>query len=146
MTLGIGAVVTLAALAATVLENAFGLAVALLSATAGPLLAVFLLGILTRRATGPAARTAFVVGTSLALALTSVHHFDALRARWPLPVMAETWTLTGSVLFTFVAGYLLSFVLGRVKSKEELRGLAVGCGKLGIRQRETPQLRLPQPR
>ncbi len=46
------------------------------------------------------------------------------------------WPLFFGVAFTVGVGYSLSFVLGREKTREELRGLVVGVGELGVREVE----------
>ena len=48
---------------------------------------------------------------------------------WPFH---DIWTVTFGVLFTLIAGYGASFLLGKRKTKTELRGLVWGVGHLGV--------------
>jgi hypothetical protein len=60
---------------------------------------------------------------------------------WPFrQKLGPIWPLTFGVAFTLVVGYLLSFVLGRRKTNEQLCGLVVGVGPLGIRDGEEASL------
>jgi solute carrier family 5 (sodium-dependent multivitamin transporter), member 6 len=125
-----GALVTLLAALLARLTDPLPIVVLAMSTLAGPLLAVFLLGMLTRRATAAAALTALVLGTGSAVA------FALLRPA----MLAEAWNLVFSFTATLLAGYLLSFVLGRRRTNAELRGLVVGCGTLGLRPTSHPPL------
>src|SRR5213076_1041012 len=62
-----------------------------------------------------------------------------LTLTWPFH---DIWTVTFGVLFTLVAGYGASLVLGKPKTKTELRGLVWGVGHLGVlaADEETPIL------
>jgi hypothetical protein len=60
---------------------------------------------------------------------------------WPFrQKLGPIWPLTFGVAFTLVVGYLLSFVLGRRKTNEQLRGLVVGVGALGVRDEDEASL------
>lgn len=96
-----------------------------------PLLAVFLLGMFTRRCTSVAAFWSLVVGTLFTVAMMLANQFDLLREFGVK--LAGIWNVTFGTLFTLAFGYLLSFVVGRAKSKTELKGLVAGCGTLGVR-------------
>ena len=134
LTLGLGAAAVLAALAAGpfTLDTEWLLTIA--SALAAPLLGVFLLGLLTRRATSAGTLVAGVIGLIFSVALLS----QTQR-------FATSWLLVAGTLGTFLSGYLLSFILGRRKSTTELRGLVAGCGTLGVRSRDevAPLITLP---
>jgi Na+/proline symporter len=144
LTLAIGVAATAFSLAVAQMGSIFDLMISVVNTFGGPLLAIFLLGIFTRRATAPAVLSALVAGVLLTLWLTAANQYAALAFLWPFPQkLASTWPLIFGVLFTLAVGYLLSFFVGRGKTKEELRGLTVGCGRLGIRHRETPKLELP---
>jgi len=78
----------------------------------GPILAVFLLGILTRRANG--------VGTFWGLALGFLS--NAALWRWAPSVNWMWWNVSGC-LVTFGVGYAVSLAAGRGKTLEELEGL-----------------------
>ncbi len=47
--------------------------------------------------------------------------------------MGGRWNVTFGTIFTLACGYLLSFFIGRPKSKMELKGFVAGCGTLGVR-------------
>jgi Na+/proline symporter len=101
-------------------------------ALGGPLLAVFLLGILTRRATAAAVLVALVLGFALVVVLAIIRP----------PNLAEPWLLVFSFAATLLIGYLLSFVVGRRRPNADLRGLVAGCGTLGVRATNEPSPRL----
>ncbi len=114
------------------LGNVLGLLIALLNVFAGPLLAVFLLGMFTRRATGPAVLTALVLGT-LAAAWLTLGCFASDCSLWPWKThLGVFWPLPLSVAGTATLGYGLSFVLGQRKDFAELTGLVAGLGPWGI--------------
>ena len=99
----------------------------------GPLLAVLLLGMLTRRTTAAGALLALVSGLLAALGLSLI---DPLAARGILPPeyrLAEIWPAIGGFVFALAAGYGLSYLIGRQRTSVELRGLVAGCGELGRR-------------
>ncbi|MCO6457246.1 MAG: hypothetical protein J5I93_18265 [Pirellulaceae bacterium] len=131
--IGIGA--TLFSLVVGQLGNIFTIMVSVVNTFGGPLLAVFLLGIFTRRATARAALVALLAGTLLTLWLTAANEYPSLAMLWPLPFrLSGVWPLVIGVPLTFLLGYGLSFVLGEARSKEQLRGLVRGVGKLGVRE------------
>jgi Na+/proline symporter len=144
MTLAIGVAATLFSLIVARIGTIFDLMISIVNTFGGPLLAIFLLAIFTRRTTARGVLTAFALGVLLTLWLTAANQYSALAVLWPFPEkLAGTWPLIFGVVFTLAAGYFLSLFLGAQKTKEELRGLTLGCGRLGIRHREAPKLELP---
>lgn len=103
---------------------------------AGPTLGVFLLGLFTRRTTGPAASAAMLLGLLAAGWATWGHRLAAsagLASAWPFDgPLGPFWPLPFGLAATLAAGYLLSFLVGSRKSRDELAGLVVGLGPLGI--------------
>lgn len=131
--IGIGA--TLFSLVVGRLGNIFDIMVSVVNTFGGPLLAIFLLGIFTRRVNGRAALVALVAGTLFTLWLTAANQYPSLAFLWPFAQrISGIWPLVFSVPATLLLGYLLSFVLGRPKTRDELRGLVWGIGQLGVRE------------
>lgn len=117
------------------------------NACGAPLLAVFLLGMFTRRATAAGALIAAAMGFLLTLGLTAFGQLARQGVVVPSEyAFAETWSTVGGVAFTLALGYAASLVLGRRKSTIELRGLVVGCGELGTRATDetVPLISVPQ--
>lgn len=108
-------------------ENVFDIMLGVVNTFGAPLLAVFLLGIFTKRATAPAAFAALLVGTAFTTGLLQWLQWSTA------PVMDKVWVITLGTGFTFVVGYVLSYVVGRPLSAAELRGLVWGLGEPGIR-------------
>ncbi len=112
--------------------NVLGILIGVVNVFAGPLLAVFLLGLFTRRATGPAVLTALALGTLTAIWLT-LGCFAPNCPIWPWASnLGLFWPLPLSVAATVLAGYILSFLLGRPKNSVELTGLVAGLGPWGV--------------
>lgn len=128
LTLVVGVAATLAALIVAQLGNVFTIMVDVANTFGAPLLSVFLLGMFTRRCTAAAAYWALIVGTLFTVGLMLGNQYDLIR-----PKMNGIWNVTFGTIFTLVLGYVLSFVVGRAKSKMELKGLVAGCGTLGVR-------------
>lgn len=128
LTLVVGVAATLSALIVAQLGNVFTIMVDVANTFGAPLLAVFLLGMFTRRCTAAAAYWALVIGTLFTVSLMLGNQFDLIR-----PKMNGIWNVTFGTLFTLALGYGLSFMMGRAKSKMELKGLVAGCGTLGVR-------------
>lgn len=134
LTLVVGVVATVAALFLAQVRDIFDIMIAVANTFGAPLLAVFLLGIFTRRCTGAAALAALILGTLFTVGLSLIYRFEALAALRPTAFkIDDIWMVTFGTLFTLVVGYLFSFVLGQPKSIRELRGLVAGCGRLGMR-------------
>jgi hypothetical protein len=95
----------------------------------------------TRRCTGTSALVSLIAGTAFTAWLTAAHISVHLTWMWPFrQKLGPIWPLTFGVAFTLVVGYLLSFVLGRRKTNEQLRGLVVGVGPLGVRDEDEASL------
>ena len=120
----------------------------LVAGLGGPLAAVSLLGMFSRRTTAAAAWVALLIGTCAGTALSFVSLF-ATSARFgqvDLPLQANWLPLCGFILSLAVGivGSLHAGVgrSGR-KNREQLRGLVAGCGKWGIRQPD-PTIAIPE--
>lgn len=143
LVLVIGVAATLFSLVVSQVDDIFTIMIAIVNTFGGPLLGIFLLGIFTRRTTAASALTALVLGTLFTLWMMLANSYDSLAWLWPWrQKLGSVWPLTFGVLFTLVVGYGLSMFLGRRKSKEELRGLVVGVGELGVRELEMDHLDL----
>jgi Na+/proline symporter len=105
----------------------------LVSAIGAPLLAVFSLGMLTRRTSATAALAAMGCGGLFSLAFPATSKLAASRVISPPYATVEVWNVVFAFAFTFALGYVLSFIVGRRRENAELRGLVAGCGKLGVR-------------
>jgi SSS family solute:Na+ symporter len=80
----------------------------------GPILAVFLLGILTRKANGAGAFSGLLAGLA------------ANAALWLfVPSVNWMWWNVAGCLVTFAGGYAVSFLAGKPKTPEELTGLVM---------------------
>jgi Na+/proline symporter len=133
LTLVIGIGATLFSLVIAQIGEVFEIMIAVVNTFGAPLLAIFLLGMFTRRCTGAAALIALVAGTLFTLYLMAVNRFAFMAVVWPFEVRCDSiWTVTFGTLFTLVCGYVLSFFVGKRKPNIELRGLVVGCGTLGV--------------
>ena len=145
MTLAIGVAATIFSLVVSQLADIFAIMIGVANTFGAPLLAVFLLGIFTRRTTAAAALVATIGGGLFTVGLTSFNRLAAADRLVPKSWgISDIWTVVFGVLLTFVLGYGLSFVLGGRKSNRELRGLVAGCGTLGVRagDEQTPRLDL----
>ncbi len=130
LTLVFGAAIVVVSLAVAALDGGLGYLLGVMNVVAGPLLGVFLLGLFTRRTTGLAASIALGCGVLAALG-TSFGHFgsEALGPVWPFD--GPFWPMLVALGMTLAVGYLLSLLIGRRKSRDELSGLIVGVGRLG---------------
>jgi len=133
LTLALGLVATAVSIVAAPNADIFSTMTGLVSAIGTPLLAVFLLGMLTRRATATAALMSIAVGGLATLSLATANKLAATGILSLRYAIAETWNIVFGFAFTFTLGYLLSFMLGRRKTNIELRGLVAGYGRLGVR-------------
>ena len=143
LTLAVGVGATLFAIGVAQIRDIFEIMVAVANTFGAPLLAVFLLGMFTRRCTAAGAFFGLIAGSLLTMGITAVSQlqkFGIISVNvWPVH---DIWTVTFGVLFTLVIGYGASFVLGKRKPKTELRGLVAGVGHLGVlaADEETPIL------
>lgn len=149
LTLAIGVAATLFSLAVAQVGEIFTIMIELVNTFGAPLLAVFLLGMFTRRMTATAAAWSLVGGSLFTVYLMLMSRFETLAAiAWPLEQrIGGVWTVTFGTLFTLALGLVLSLVVGRRKPNVELRGLVVGLGTPGVLSidEETPILSVPEP-
>ncbi|MCA9154100.1 MAG: hypothetical protein KDA38_04905 [Planctomycetales bacterium] len=135
LVLFIGVAATLFSLLVSQVDDIFSIMIAIVNTFGGPLMAVFLLGIFTRRATAASAMTALVLGTAFTIWMQGSNSYSWMAWMWPFEQKFNgIWPLTFGVVLTLVIGYLLGFVCGRGKSREQLRGLVWGIGELGRRE------------
>jgi len=120
---GLGVAVVVVALVVGAIGWPLEFLIGVLGIFAGPMLAVFLLGLFTKRATGPAALIGMAVGIFVAAATTLWPFENPFGPFWPMPL---------GVVASLVVGYVFSFAVGRRKSKRELSGLVVAHGDLGV--------------
>lgn len=131
LTLVVGVAATLAALLVANIADVFQIMITVANTFGAPLLAVYLLGMFTRRCTAAAAFWALVGGSLFTVGLTIGNQSGILsELGWKFH---DIWNVTFGTLFTLGLGYVLSFVIGRRSSKAELKGLVAGCGTLGVR-------------
>lgn len=129
----VGAAVTASSLGMAWTDSTMAICWSMTSTLGGPLLAVFLLGMFTRRTTATAALTALIAGTACSTWLLTANHSAAFSGLWPWSSkLPGGWSLTLGFLFSLVWGYLGSWVLGERKSHDQLRGLVTGIGAWGI--------------
>lgn len=121
----------------------------LVAGLGGPLAAICLLGMFSRRTTASAAWVALLTGACAGVGLPFVSVFIASTrsSQMDLPLQANWLPLCGFMLALTVG--ILGSVRGGVgprgrRSREQLRGLVAGCGKWGIRQPE-PTIAIPEP-
>jgi len=134
--LAAGSLVVLMAIVIAATTDAVGLLLAVLGLWGGPLLGVFLLGLLTRRATGKAVLLGAAAGLAAALwGLWGDRLAGVPGMQWSWPFggpLGRFWPFLFALLATLMVGYGLSFFLGTRKNKEELTGLVLGLGPLGF--------------
>ena len=129
----VGIAATLLSLMVARIEDVFSLMLGVATTFGTSLLGVFLLGICTRRATASGALLGLAFGSLFTIWLSVANSHMAWL--WPFEQrFASIWQVTFGTLFTFVFGYVASLVWGIKKARGELRGLVVGCGRLGTRQ------------
>lgn len=145
LTLLIGVAATVASLGVAQIYDIFDIMIAVINTFGGPLLAIFVLGIFTRRATAAAALTSLLLGTLFTMWFMVSNKYDAFAWLWPFPQrLADPWSLTFGFGFTLITGYALSFIVGQSKTRESLRGLVVGMGPLGIRESNRSIIEVPE--
>jgi SSS family transporter len=130
----IGVLATLCSLFIGNLGDIFSIMVGAINTFGGPLLALFLLGVLTRRTTATAATVALIGGLVFTLWLSQAGTGKLLSWSWPFAsYLSDTWIVVFSVPFTMLLGYAVSFFMGEPKCQQELRGLVWGKQPLGER-------------
>lgn len=132
-----GVVATASALVIAKIDDIFEIMISVINTMGGPLLALFLLGMLTRRATGPAVIIALFLGIAVTIWTQFGYRLGAAYpARfawlWPWPRLSSFWPLSIGVATTYVLGWLLSFFVGERKPASALAGLVVGLGRPGV--------------
>jgi len=128
----LGVAVIVIALVVAALGHVVSFVLGTLGIFAGPLLGIFLLGLFTRRTTGPAAVAAMALGAVVAFLATLLSTAPA-AAIWPFArPLGIFWPMLLGLAATLAGGYSLSFIVGRRKSRDELSGLVVGLGRPGV--------------
>jgi len=146
LTLVIGVGATLAAIVLSQMNEVFSIMIAVVNTLGAPLLAVFLLGMFTRRATGTSMLLVMTVGTLFTLWLMGVNQWPWLAWTWPFATrLDDIWTVTFGTIFSLLLGYLSSFVVGQTKSKTDLRGLVFRIGTPGVRAVDEEMIVLENP-
>jgi len=137
LVLVIGVAATVFSLIVAQIGDIFSIMIAVVNTFGGPLLAIFLLGVFTRRCTARAALISLVAGTLFTLWIMVANTYATFAWLWPFEErLASTWSVTFGVGFTLSFGYAASFFIGSRKPKDQLRGLVVGVGQLGNREPE----------
>jgi Na+/proline symporter len=141
-----GIIVTLGANWIVLALDLFRAVIMVTGTLGGPLLAVFLLGIFTRRTNPVGVRIGLVFGSVLTAWLTCSNMIASFAWAWPFtqPIQAG-WVLSLGVVLTLISGYVASFLVGTRSADEDLRGLVRGLGKLGELDEEVVmKIRLPR--
>ncbi|MCH7725541.1 MAG: hypothetical protein IH991_03515 [Planctomycetes bacterium] len=139
LVLVIGVAATLFALFVAQIDDIFQIMIGVVNTFGGPLLAIFLLGIFTRRTTARAALLALIIGMVFTIWMMASNTYDAFSSLWPFEKkLNSVWIVIFGVGFTLVMGYVLSFICGLRKSRDDLRGLVVGIGHLGEQSPDKP--------
>jgi Na+/proline symporter len=126
------------------IDDIFMIMIRVVNTFGAPLLAVFLLGMFTRRTTAKGAAGTLVTGTLFTLWLMLANTSSALQWLWPWQTrLNDIWPLTLGVVFSLVWGYTTSLFIGNRRSRTELRGYVVGCGTLGVREPEEAAIAIP---
>jgi len=129
---GLAAVIGLVVVAA---GDPLAFLMALLGLFAGPLAGVFLLGMLSRRTTAPAATAALWLGAAVALWATFGHVAagGVLAPTWPFGgPLSVFWPMSFGFAATVLLGLVVSLFAGTRKTKKELSGLVLGLGRWGV--------------
>lgn len=144
LVLVIGIAATIFSLFIAQISDIFTIMIGVVNTFGGPLLAIFLLGMFTRRTTAAAALSTLVLGTLFTLWLMISNTYPAMQWLWPWQQKLNgVWPLSFGVLFSLITGYGLSFFIGRRRPDDELRGLVVGLGQLGVLEPEEASRAIP---
>ena len=143
--LAFGIIVTAGAILMVVAIDFFRALIMVTGTLGGPLLAVFLLGIFTRRTNPTGARIGLIAGIVLTGWLTCSSAIARLAWAWPLDQpIGTSWALTIGVMLTLISGYAASFCVGTRSPVDDLRGLVCGIGQLGEPDQEVVlKIKLP---
>jgi Na+/proline symporter len=117
-----GVAMIVGAVAMAQFPHSVGFILALGGTLAGPLTAVFLVGMLSQRPTQRSALVGLATGIAVGLGLTFATGPDSLSPLWPTVFAFVT---------TAMVSWILGFLLGGHPSTEDLRGLTLGVGHLG---------------
>ncbi len=140
----IGIAATLFSLVIAQINDIFTIMISVVNTFGGPLLAVFLLGVFSRRVTARAAFWTLIGGSVFTIWLMTSNTYETMAWLWPWQQRLNgIWPLTFGVLFSLIVGYGLSFLIGRPKKADQLRGLVVGAGPLGARGPEEASFAIP---
>ena len=140
----LGLAATCFALLVAQINDIFTIMIAVVNTFGGPLLAVFLLGIFSRRVTAKGALATLLAGTLFTIWVMVANNYPALSWLWFWDFhLNGVWPLTLGVAFSLLFGLLVSLFVGRCKSDEELCGLVVGHGPLGVREPEEASIAIP---
>ncbi len=141
----IGIAATLFSLLVAQVNDIFTIMIGIVNTFGGPLLAIYLLGMFTRRTTAAGALSALVLGTLFTIWLMVANSYQSMAWLWPWQQKLNgIWPLSFGVVFTLLVGYGASFVLGKPKDRESLRGLVIGIGQWGIRDPEEASIAIPE--
>jgi Na+/proline symporter len=157
LTAAVGLLAIFLALAVSQSDGVVWLLGAVTILVAGPLMAVFAVGFVSRSATtvgvlagltiGLAVNfllvfglavlagliLGFVVNVWLVLGHALAQHAGDLASRWRWEPLAWGWVMIVGIVVTWAFSLLLSQFLGRRPAKQQLRGLVLGIGELGER-------------
>jgi Na+/proline symporter len=145
LVLGLGCLATAFSLVIAQIDDIFMIMMAVVNTFGGPLLAVFLLGMFTRRTTARGSLWALLGGTIFTLWIMLSNSYDSCAWLWPWEsrLNGSVWPLTCGVSLSLILGYAVS-CCGRVRQDaSELTGLVVGCGPLGVREPEEASIAIP---
>jgi Na+/proline symporter len=135
-------VMLLAMLLTFLAPNLSDLALFALASSLTPIAGTVLLGLTSRRANPGIALAALVVGVGSGISLSLIISRDPTMSLHPM------WSVSLTLLATFVMGQLLAVVFGDSRRRGELRGLVLGPIPIGaIREEEaTLEIEVPQER
>lgn len=133
LTLGMGVLATSMAIVVSHIEDIWTIMTTMVNTAGGPLLVVFLLGMLSRRIGPRGALFGLVFGVLFTVWITFAANIAASTGwtwLWPFKFDA-IWNLTFGVCFTIVVAYVVSFLFDPKPDRMHLEGLVVGVGKPG---------------
>lgn len=128
--LGCGAVVVAMAIALSWVGPVAALALGAFNVIAGPALGFYSLGIVSRRATSGGAIVGLVAGM---VAAAWVALARATPVLWPGEQPPGVfWPLLIGAAGSLAVGFAASWIVGRPATREQLAGLVLGVGRLGV--------------